>query len=426
MKNSKLNDLSQKLSILKHFTWVITPLAITIVGVVVFVPCCSMNKKLRAEINSESVARGRKVKSLVNDVVSSRQWEEQRQYQAALATDANQISIFARHSTQRPVLSYKIFPEPKDKSRMIFDEYGQRYRGGLEGMLAGINARECPTQTEIDWLLRGTVSSGSGRSRRKNRRNVGEVETTIVEDLCMSKAKSAFVYANPANFSGYDFWEEYEYTSQDNAVKDCWYWQLAYWIIEDVVETVKTLNDGSSTVFESPVKRIMSVNFIGSGKKLKGRMRGGGRSRRNKKQRGMGITPGYVLLPGEGLVKSLTGRVCDKDIDIVHFNVSVLAGSKAILLFEKELCSAKKHNFNAFSGKGSERTYEHNQITILEHSITPVNPEDEEHDFYRYGDEDAVVKLDLICEYIFNKSGYEEIKPEQIKEMLNPHGEESK
>jgi hypothetical protein len=26
--------------------------------------------------------------------------------------------------------------------------------------------------------------------------------------------------------------------------------------------------------------------------------------------------------------------------------------------------------------------------------------------------------LDLICEYIFNKNGYDEIKPESVKELL--------
>jgi len=29
-----------------------------------------------------------------------------------------------------------------------------------------------------------------------------------------------------------------------------------------------------------------------------------------------------------------------------------------------------------------------------------------------------VVELDLICEYLFNKSSYEEIKPESVKKEL--------
>ena len=37
------------------------------------------------------------------------------------------------------------------------------------------------------------------------------------------------------------------------------------------------------------------------------------------------------------------------------------------------------------------------------------------HKLYRYG-EAAAVRLDLICEYIFKKDGYDEIKPETIEE----------
>ena len=36
---------------------------------------------------------------------------------------------------------------------------------------------------------------------------------------------------------------------------------------------------------------------------------------------------------------------------------------------------------------------------------------------YRYG-QDAVVELDLICEYLFEKAGYEAIVPEAIKKVL--------
>jgi hypothetical protein len=59
----------------------------------------------------------------------------------------------------------------------------------------------------------------------------------------------------------------------------------------------------------------------------------------------------------------------------------------------------------------------HNQITILQSTTEAIDPEEKSHEFYRYGEENTVVKLDLICEYIFNKSGYDEIKPESIKEL---------
>jgi hypothetical protein len=47
----------------------------------------------------------------------------------------------------------------------------------------------------------------------------------------------------------------------------------------------------------------------------------------------------------------------------------------------------------------------------------PVEQTDYQHDLYRYGDK-PVVDLDLICEYVFQKDAYEEIKPQQVKDDM--------
>ena len=73
------------------------------------------------------------------------------------------------------------------------------------------------------------------------------------------------------------------------------------------------------------------------------------------------------------------------------------------------------HSFKGWNGKASKKTYKHNQITILEMRVEPVDREGEEHQYYRYGDS-AVVELDMTCEYIFNRAGYDVVKPIQIKQ----------
>ncbi len=88
---------------------------------------------------------------------------------------------------------------------------------------------------------------------------------------------------------------------------------------------------------------------------------------------------------------------------------------KSILPFMQELCSAKEHKFRGFTDDEQEETFKHNQITILETKFKSIG--EEPYSLYRYG-EDAIVELDLICEYMFNKKGYEEIKPETVKETL--------
>ena len=83
----------------------------------------------------------------------------------------------------------------------------------------------------------------------------------------------------------------------------------------------------------------------------------------------------------------------------------------------KELCSGKEHRFLGFSGDEEERLFRHNQITILESSIRPINPKHVNHRLYRYG-KGSVVELSLVCEYIFYKEGYDETKPEVVREEL--------
>jgi hypothetical protein len=124
----------------------------------------------------------------------------------------------------------------------------------------------------------------------------------------------------------------------------------------------------------------------------------------------------------DGLTESCTGRFTtddDEGIDVIHFNVAVVIGTKAVLPFMQELCSAKQHVVRDAAPPAGDPNSKHNQITILETKIRSIDQVEQEgiaHRFYRYG-EDIVVELDLICEYIFNKEGYDDIKPESAKKV---------
>jgi hypothetical protein len=118
-----------------------------------------------------------------------------------------------------------------------------------------------------------------------------------------------------------------------------------------------------------------------------------------------------------GLTKPWTGRICNDSIDVVHFSFSVIIDSKEVLGFMQELCSEKKHLFKGYYGKKQTRELKHNQITILKSDVTPVDRLKDSLEGYYYGD-DSIVRLDLVCEYIFGRSGYDVIKPGSIKEML--------
>ena len=402
----QFKDVIQRLSVFKRHSSLFVPVVIGLVGVLLFIPTQLISSKLKGQMSEESIVkRGTYVVSLRQNAVSGDQWEVERKRQEAYKSDANQITLLAKEFTQRHLLSDKIFPEPKETSMSLFKEFGQRFRAGVDVLLTRINAGECPTEVELKRSLGGLVGGyRSGRSLYRSTWSSADAE--IRDALCRAKAESCYIYCNPFDLSGCEFWGEYQYAGTPEAVKDCWYYQLGYWIIEDVIDTIDAMNSGSDSVFKSPVKRLLGVGFRGSGASAYvSRGRTTGDSDR----------PRYVLTIWDGLTVPCTARACNDDIDVVHFNVRVVVGTKAVLRFMQQLCSAKQHVIRESSGQvQSPRDAKHNQITILEYKIRSVNRRDKAHGLYRYG-EDAVVELDLICEYVFNRKGYDEIKPESVK-----------
>jgi hypothetical protein len=402
--------------------------------------------------------------------VSDELLEREKKRQEEHAKDANEIAVLAEQSTQRELLSYDIFLDPNISSTLVFQEFGQRYREAIDDILTRANAGDCPTEAEIEKGLedsavnsrlrrgrsymgnrgdrsmggtgmpsvrplgmpsrglpggsRGLPGSGGllGRSRR-----LGELEDMIVDGICRERAKSISVYANPADLSGYDFWADYKLAIEPNeAIEDCWYFQLAYWVIADIFDTISAVNSEYDSVLTAPVKRLMQMSFNmglrrpGAGRRFRGR----GRRSPQQTNRDEVDKPTYVISVDDGLTISCTGRLSDdaNNIDVIHFNIAVVINIKSVLPFMQQLCSAKKHKFKGFSSDELEQTFKHNQITVLETKFRSV--EDEPYSLYDYG-EDPVVELDLICEYIFNRKGYEEIKPETVTEKLIKAAEEA-
>jgi len=269
-------------------------------------------------------------------------------------------------------------------------------------MLNRLNARSCPSEPEIHRSL--SEIGGSVRNPRWfQRSSLNAAQQAIVDAICMDTAKSTSVYINPTDISGYELWEGYEYIGFDKATEDCWYWQLGYWVIEDVLTTIENMNTEYDNVLTSPVKRLLNISFA---------------NEVNRSVRTIDTDrPRYVFSPQDGLTNSFTGRKCNDDIDVIHFKVDTLVSAKVVLPFMKELCSGKEHKFKGFTGNEKEQTCVHNQITILESSIEPIDRQDNTHRLYRYGD-NAVVKLSIVCEYIFDKEGYDEIKPKSVKKEL--------
>lgn len=194
------------------------------------------------------------------------------------------------------------------------------------------------------------------------------------------------------------------------------------------------MNGDAGVVLSSPVKRLLGVRFTGPVTVASER-----NTRSYARSAGVRDIPNYVSprLQSLFLGKSPTGRLCDEDIDVIHFTISVLVDNRFVFPFMKELCSEHSHSFvKEVYGDPSQGSYfksvksaqpvqsRHNQITILQTDFKAVDKADPAHEFYRYG-KGAVMQLDLICEYQFSRQGYDMIKPKAIKKRLSQSEEDA-
>jgi hypothetical protein len=444
MDMPSFKDILQKLSVFRNNLSLSVPVIIAVLAALLFIPTQLMSSKLKKQVEQESIKKGAdRIATLEKTAVSREQYEKEAERQKAHTADANEIEKLARQTTQRELLSYVLFPEPDPNgfSGLIFQEFGQRFRKGIDAMVLSVNGRDCPTDAEIERGLESSPSLNRSRgmgldfpmSRSSSRSTygglyggsmrLGNINRMIIDQMCLARAKEISVYVNPLDLSGYEYWKDYKYdTKKEDALRDCWYHQLAYWIIEDIFSTIRTMNSGYDNVLKAPVKRFMGITFTMGLKRPRsgggGVFRGIGRRRAQQETKKEADMPVYAHNERDGLSESCTGRYCSDDIDVTHFNFTVIVKTRSVLPFMKELCSGKEHVFRGYPhGTDPPQTFKHNQITILESKLGSINLNDLTHGYYRYGDE-TVVSLDLVCEYIFDVGGYEKLTPEPVKKDL--------
>ncbi|MCF7972873.1 MAG: hypothetical protein K9N55_03560 [Phycisphaerae bacterium] len=457
IKKPDLSVILEKLGFLRNNLALLVPIVLVVVAGLLFIPTTLFSRSLDKKIQSESVSKGDRLDRLMqNGVVAEDQYLTVKQELEGNAQDANEMKRLNKECVERSLLSYRIFPKPKDMASQKYEDFANAFCGGILDMIRGSKGTVPPTPEDLgmDAGMMGLGAGGSGgmgrnlygrgaegmmgrggmTGRDTMMRGGAGVGVGAMEDfakqardiqdaVCSDKALSGAVYITPADISGYDFWSTYVYnTGRDEAIKTCWIWQHGYWIVEDVFQTLAQCNQGSDTVFSSPVKRLVSLKYeqdlsldmaggrgMGRGMDMGYPMRsmGGGFQNQNM--------PKFVKTGSQSLATPPTARYTNDEYNIIHFNVSVVVEASYQVEFMKALCSEKKHTFTGFDGDQPEQTFKHNQITILAIQTKPVVRKDMTHIFYRYG-EDAVVELSLTCEYLLPKAGYADLVPEVLKE----------
>ena len=402
---------------LRKYSMLLVPIGILAAACLVLGLTAVSGGSLTRAIESQSVAVRNQLTGMLQDTPSSQQAQLEKRYQDQHQVDADSVGRVIVGASQRELLSYKIFPKPKDTSQQIFTEYGQRYRGAIEKLVLGMNGLDAPSDTELRSAMGMSTTAVPGTWGVDMQK---KEHTGMIDSLCRKRAQECAVYANPKHLAWYDYWNAFKFAGQDKAVDDCWNSQVAYWVYEDVCTTIRTLNAGSTSVFTSPVKRLVGVSFQNAVTYPTASM---------MTYEGVGMTamgiadnPMYVqmeTMPSAMGVEPWTGRFCNDQMDVIHFSAMVIVDARQVMPFMRELCAEKTHTFRkGFAENGQEVPLSHNNIAILQSAIGPVERGQKEHELYRYGDSPAV-QVTLTCEYVFQRAGYDEIKPESIKKLIS-------
>ena len=442
-------DINIVLKFLKRTKMLLVPIAICVVAFLLLIPTVMIGKSVK-EKTEQSKRTGEEITRMLSSgkSYSRQQVSVAENYANRYQQDVDELLGLARQTTQRELISYSIFPKPATTSTQVYTNYGKSYRAQIESMMEKLGGRDAPSEIEKD---NATAHLGAAAARndmeggmsRRTLRNIGsrtgknDALDNVLDALCQKRAAEIPIYANISLFRWYDFWNDYTYVDDNTALKDCWDSQLAYWIYQDVVDTIVNVNSNSSRVHDSVVKRLIDINF--SGLRSVGASSSSGRGGDGMEMMGMSSgtrrggssgrsfrdSPLYLTDPFSSpfSVYNWTSRKCDEQVDVVQFGVTVIIDASQIPVFMKEMLSEKTHNFReGYSPSGQLNTFKHNQITILTYSNRPIDRDAIEHADYRYGDR-AVTVLELICEYIFHKDGYIEVMPDVVKTALG--GKES-
>ena len=403
------------MNFIKKYIALVIPVAIVIVAISIFIPAMLIGSSLESQIKKQSVSQGTKIKSLLRgDLPSSHQYEQEKLYQEQFSSEAETIAKMLDESSLRLLLDYGLFPDQQDGSRQLFLDFGKKFRNaiaGPDGLVKRMKALDCPSESDFRRETeRKGGASNRGRTRRTSSRK-DSASSSIMDAVCRKRAESITIYSSPYAFPWYDYWEEYDYSGQEQALEDCWYTQVAYWVYEDVVETIIAMNSGSSSVYDSPVKRFYGIGFQELVDEPDVRQHGGG---------GLSDKPYYILADEDKVlgVGPWTGRKTGDKYDVIHFSFGVVINAKMMIPFIQELCSEKEHQYReGFAADGALKTAMHNQITVLMQEMRPLDRGSKSHEDYRYGD-DGVASLFFVCEYVFDRTGYDSLKPVSIKDLL--------
>lgn len=180
-----------------------------------------------------------------------------------------------------------------------------------------------------------------------------------------------------------------------------WFAQLGLWIQEDVADMVKSFNAGSRSIFSSPVKHLVKVDFPTTPAPLPyvipgGQATGGFEGGAVPTVPVTKVNPSAAITLNKG--GSLTGRAANGMYDVVHYTMVVRVGESHVSEFLASISRGRLHY-------------------VLNVFASTVDTATEATMGFAYGNE-PVVELVIQCEALYLRSWTERLMPLGVKQMV--------
>lgn len=372
------------------------------------------------------------VKTLTSKAVRDDKLEHYQDLVSRIRTQSENIELQARQTTGWNLIHPQVFPEPFAEPWLFYyRQFADRYLTLVQDFCNRLNAKDRPSDAEIRLQSDETSASRDTFGARDS-----SEKQKLSRNLFRQRAQEISIYANPWTFCCYEGWnsKDWENAAKETIFLDSWFTQVAAWIQEDVVQAIVQMNQASSSVEESPVKRLIEMSFAGKAFGVSGGRSSGtslgrsvptsvGSGRRTSDRSSAGNQlPAYVIVGGTRSGTGISGQIVDpwtrrtsgEIYDVVHFEITVIIDTTRINDFINALQGQRS---TALDDPNENSTLRRNQITVLCCRILPFDNEDEQEAGYYYGP-GSLALLQLPCEYVFFRKGYDHLKPQLVKDLF--------
>ncbi|MGA1017865.1 MAG: hypothetical protein ACO3YY_07780 [Phycisphaerales bacterium] len=355
----------------KVVDWIKSNVAIVVCGVVillVLVLAPWFSSSLEAGVRESAEQRARQVSEIAgferspvsldvpgrapisgSGVVNAALLEQYRNAAARLQSDAEAVrAVAVEHNRKgRGVVSAEAFPRPPRSQREtiqfdVYDRVVEAYEDLLDRVRAGSPPEEDTVVAELQRREMQFINNTLRKQTRKDldAREEADLDAELAKARLVRYGERARELSFYASLADLDVPAPPQQSRISTAEMFDWQWRL--WVAEDLLEAFAAANDGDASVVEGAVKRVVSLQVLGS---LEPPRSGGGGS-----DFGGGGMPGRRGVEGEGGAAASGGMSDEPPLGEVRIDASI---------------EAPRDFARSFTGRSSNGIYDVRNVEVV-------------------------------------------------------------